>query len=307
MIVLDESAILARHDPRRLIEAVAEAFLGGLTAPPRGHHALGETDADGTLLVMPAWRAGGDVGVKIVTVLPRNAARGRPTVDGVYVLLNDDGSLRALIEARTLTLIRTAAVSALAASRLASPQAETLLMVGAGALAPHLVRAHRAVRDYRRVRLWARRPEQAAALAKMLGDEGVPAEIATDLDAAQAEADVISCATLAREPLIHGRRLKAGAHLDLVGGYTPQMREADDEAIRRARVVVDSLKALDEAGDLAIPVASGVLDPERVTDLPSLLAGRAPPPGEAEITLFKSVGTATADFAAAEALMNTGA
>ena len=304
MIFLDQKAIAQRHDPRALIEALAKAFAGGIVAPPRGHHALGETEEDGTLLVMPAWREGGGIGVKMVAVMSRNRARGKPTVDGGYMLLGDDAAPRAILDAKALTLVRTAAVSALAASRLASPKAGVLLMVGAGALAPHLIRAHAAVRDFQRILIWSRRSEQARGLAQALKIEGLPTDAVVDLDAAQAEAHVISCATLTIEPLVHGRVLASGTHVDLVGGFRPDMREADDDAVRRARVFCDTCAALSEAGDLSQPVASRVLDPARVTDLAALLGGDAGNPEGFDITLFKSVGTAIADFATAEHLMS---
>jgi alanine dehydrogenase len=304
MIFLDAQAIAARHEPRALIEALARAFTGDITAPPRGHHALGATEDDGTLLVMPAWRAGGGIGVKMVAVLPRNRARGKPTVDGGYMLLGDDAAPRAILDAKMLTLIRTAAVSALAASRLADPQARTMLMVGAGALAPHLIRAHAAVRGLQRIMIWSRRPEQARDLAQTLRAEGLPTEAVADLAAGQIEAQIVSCATLSIGPLVRGRRLAPGVHLDLVGGFRPDMREADDDAVRRARVVADSRSALQEAGDLSQPVASGVLDPARVVDLSALLRGAPAEPGAYDITLFKSVGTAIADFATAEHLLS---
>ena len=207
--------------------------------------------------------------------------------------------LRALFDAKALTLARTAAVSALASSILAKPEARTLLMVGTGALAPHLVRAHAAVRTYETVLVWGRSVDRAAAIAAELHAEGLPARPSADLEAGVREADVVSCATLSQSPLVRGAWLKPGAHLDLVGGYTLTMREADDEAIGRARVFVDTRNALIEAGDLADPVRNGLLEPAEVTELSELVSagGR---PASADITLFKSVGTAISDFAAAE-------
>lgn len=300
MIVLDAQAIEARTDPAELIGVIGRAFAGETQVPARGHHALGPTADDGTLLVMPAWRTGEAIGVKIATVMPRNASLGRPTVDGLYVLLDAGGSPRALLDAKALTLARTAAVSAFAASLLARADAATLLMVGTGALAPHLIRAHAAVRAYDRVLIWGRSLDKAAALAARLRGEGFEAHPASELDAAVREADVISCATLSTEPLVHGADLKAGAHLDLVGGFTPQMREADDESVRRASVFVDTPTALAEAGDLSQPIGSRVLDAASVVELSALAraGGRERAPGE--ITLFKAVGTALADLAAAE-------
>jgi len=304
MIHLDADAIARAHVPPELIAALAQAFAGPTVTPARAHHSLGPEAEDGVLLLMPAWRLGEAIGVKIATVLPRNAQIGRPTVDGLYVLLGPDGAPRALLDAKPLTLARTAAVSALAASWLARPDARTLLMVGTGALAPHLVRAHAAARGYERVLVWGRSGDKAEALAARLAAEGLPAGPAGDLAAAVGEADVVSCATLSREPLVRGAWLKPGAHLDLVGGYTPAMREADDEAVCRAAVFVDTATALVEAGDMAGPIASGLLDAGAVVELATLAraGGRARAAGE--ITLFKAVGTALADLAAAEHFMS---
>lgn len=299
MRFLDAADIQRLHRPAELIEALRVAFSGGVAAPPRAHLSLGQAHEDGVLLLMPAWRANQSIGVKIATVLPRAGEVGKPTVNGVYVLLNEYGEPRALFDAKALTLARTAAVSALASSILAKPEARTLLMVGTGALAPHLVRAHAAVRTYETVLVWGRSVDRAAAIAAELHAEGLPARPSADLEAGVREADVVSCATLSQSPLVRGAWLKPGAHLDLVGGYTLTMREADDEAIGRARVFVDTRNALIEAGDLADPVRNGLLEPAEVTELSELVSagGR---PASADITLFKSVGTAISDFAAAE-------
>jgi ornithine cyclodeaminase len=299
MVFLDAVDIARLHDPATLIEALRRAFSGGVSAPPRAHLALGESHEDGVLLLMPAWRRGQDIGVKIATVLPRAADVGKPTVNGVYVLLNEHGEARALMDAKALTLARTAAVSALAASALVSAAPATLLMVGTGALAPHLVRAHAAVRHYAQVLVWGRSLDKAAALAAALDQQGVPARPAPDLQTAVRSADVISCATLSTTPLVRGAWLKPGAHLDLVGGYTLAMRETDDDAIRRADIFVDTRNALAEAGDLAVPARAGLLDPAAVVELSELVTS-GPRTRGGDITLFKSVGTAIADFAAAE-------
>ncbi len=176
-------------------------------------------------------------------------------------------------------------------------------MAGAGALAPHLVRAHCAVRRYVKVSLWNRNPARAEELAAGLRDLGVAVKVIEDLEAAARAADVISCATLSAEPLIKGAWLKAGAHLDLVGGFTPRMREADDEAVGRAEVYCDTRAgALKEAGDLTQPIERGIITAASVRgDLFDLVRGEAPlRSGPEAITLFKSVGYALEDLAAAE-------
>ncbi len=288
-----------------LVDRLDEAFRDGAEVPLRHHHTVQVPGAaPGTLLLMPAWRAGGAMGVKCVSVFPGNAARGLASVLGVYLLMDaTTGMPRALLDGVMLTLRRTAAASALAARRLAHPQASDLLVVGAGALAPHLARAHAAVRPIRRVQVWNRNPERAAAMAGMLRAEGFDVTVAAGLEAAVRAADIVSCATMSHEPVVRGAWLKPGAHLDLVGGYTPAMREADDEAVRRSTVFVDTRGgALKEAGDIVQPLQSGVLAESAVAgDLFDLahgrIAGRTSP---GEITFFKSVGTAIEDLAAAE-------
>lgn len=289
-----------------LIEALRAMFRDGCDVPPRHHHAIppaAPEGREGTLLLMPAWQGGGGLGVKIVTVCPDNAGRSLPSVHGTYVLLDAaTGVPRAVLDGTALTLRRTAAASALAASYLARPDSAVHLMVGTGALAPHLVAAHRAVRPIRETRIWGRDPAKSAALAARLAAAGIAASPAAELAAAVAIADIVTCATLARQPLIRGEWLKPGAHLDLVGGFTPEMREADDAAIARARVYIDTEGALREAGDIVQPLRSGALSRERIAgDLFGLCRGQCPGRRDpAEITLFKSVGSALEDLAAAE-------
>jgi ornithine cyclodeaminase len=266
--------------------------------------------AASTLLLMPAWTdfnaAGtskdGHIGVKIVTVSPDNNAIGKPAVMGLYLLLDGrTGEPQALIDGQRLTQWRTACASALAGSYLARADAERLLVIGAGALSPFLVQAHAAVRPLKTIRVWNRTPANAEKVVADLVAKGLPAETAHDLDADLAEADIVSSATISTTPLVTGARLKPGTHVDLVGGFTPDMREADDEAISRARVFVDTRAgATKEAGDIVQPLASGVLKPGAiVADLAELTRGEKKGRESAdEITLFKSVGAALEDLAA---------
>jgi ornithine cyclodeaminase len=290
---------------RALIEALRAMFVAGCTLPDRHHHTIPSAQGEAaTLLVMPAWRPGGPIGVKLVTVFPGNGARGLPAVMGNYLLLDGaTGAPLALIDGPALTARRTAAASALAAEYLAAPGASRLLMVGTGALAPHLISAHAGVRPIACVDIWGRSPAKAEALARSLDGGGFAARAVTDLAKAAGAADIISCATLAKEPLILGAWLRAGQHLDLVGGFTPEMREADDEAVRRATVFVDTMAgATKEAGDIVQPLTSGVLKENQIAgDLFALTRGQCKGrTGADEITLFKSVGTALEDLAAAQ-------
>jgi len=294
----------------RLIEALREAFRRGGTVPLRSHfHVDPAPDAPagtagGTLLVMPAWQPGRHIGIKAVSVFPDNGRVGLPSVIGAYLLFDaNTGRPQAVIDGVALTLRRTACASALAADYLARKDAQHLLMVGAGSLAPHLIRAHCATRRYRRIEIWNRNRRRAEALAEKLTDLNASLAVVDDLEAAVRVADTVSCATLSREPLMRGEWLRPGMHVDLVGGFTPEMREADDAALDRAEVWVDTREgALREAGDLVQPLKHGLLRPEDVRgDLFELcrddtFARRS----DSEITLFKSVGTALEDLAAAE-------
>ncbi|MGE0259713.1 MAG: ornithine cyclodeaminase family protein [Alphaproteobacteria bacterium] len=306
MFVVDAAAIHRLLDFPSLIEALRTAFRDGVVAPPRHHHEIAATERDGnpgTLLLMPAWRLGESLGIKIVTVFPDNARRSLPSVHGTYLLLDAaTGAPVAVLDGTALTLRRTAAASALAASFLARENSAVHLMVGTGALAPYLIAAHKTVRPIRETRIWGRDPQKAAALAANLMESGAAAVAVSDLAEAAATSDIVTCATLSREPLVRGAWLKPGAHLDLVGSYRPDMREADDAAIRRARVFVDTDAALRQAGDIVQPLRSGALAREDIAgDLTGLARGACDGRREAEeITLFKSVGTALEDLAAAE-------
>ena len=324
-----------RHlDFPSLIEALAGAFAAGFVAPARHHHGFGKA----AHLLMPAWTgdapgSGAWLGTKIVNVFPDNARLGLPAVFGVYVLQSGEtGAPLAILDGTRLTHVRTAAASALAARFLARTDASHLLLVGAGALAPCLLRAHASVRPIQRVTIWNHRRETADALAGRLRAAGWNVAVSGDLQQAVGEADIISCATLSQRPLIAGAWLQPGVHLDLVGAFVgsegtlgivteavigliplPErvetlvgafsmaMRECDDAALLRARIYIDTPAAMTEGGDVAQALASGAIQSsDIVADLAALCRGKAAgrtAPGE--ITLFKSVGSAIEDLAAA--------
>ncbi|MDE2295795.1 MAG: ornithine cyclodeaminase family protein [Gammaproteobacteria bacterium] len=300
---IDAATLASLLDRRALIDALDRAFAAGAEVPPRIHHETGGAGRPGTLLIMPAWSAS-SLGVKLVTVHRDNAARGEPAVHATYALFDaTTGAPRAVIDGTELTRRRTAAVSALAARYLAPPGAERLLMVGTGSLATHVIESHALVRPIRAVRIWGRRRERAAAIADRLAGRGFEVAVAEDLAAAVAWADIVSCATLATEPVVRGAWLRPGQHVDLIGAYTPQMREIDDEGLRRARIYVDTRAgALAESGELVQAIAAGVIAPADLAgELADLARGRVAARRDAqEITVFKSVGTALADLAAAE-------
>jgi ornithine cyclodeaminase/alanine dehydrogenase-like protein (mu-crystallin family) len=238
----------------------------------------------------------------VVNVFPGNGAHGLPAVQGVYLLQNGrTGQTLAVMDGTRLTLWRTAAASALAAKRLARHDSRRLALVGAGALAAFLARAHASVRPIREIAVWNHRPEGAKNLAARLSAEGFAAEAETDLERAVIGADVISAATLSNVPLIKGAWLKLGQHVDLVGAYNMHTREADDLALQRARVFVDTPAALEEGGDVAQAIATGALQKSAVVaDLAALARGAPGRGGVDEITLFKSVGASIEDLAAAQ-------
>ncbi len=304
MLNLDATALAARLPRSGLIEALAAAFRDGCVAPARLHYDIGGIGGGRSLLLMPAWRADRSIGIKLVTVVPDNADRGLPAVHAGYVLFDAvTGEIRAILNGSELTLRRTAAASALAARYLASPSAWRLLMVGAGQLAPHVVLTHTLVRPISQVQIWARRPERAQVLAASLSRSGLDVGVCANLEEGVRWADIVSTATLSREPLIEGRWLRPGHHLDLIGAFRPDMREADALALQRAAVFVDTrVGALAESGELVQSLANGDIGPEHIRgELSELVRGSVDGRCSAnDITLFKSVGCALEDLAAAE-------
>ena len=295
-----------RHLPfAALIEALRELFIAGCEVPLRHVHrvAAAAGGADGSVLLMPAWRPGRRLGIKTVTVFPGNAALGKPALHSTYLLFDAaTGEPLAQIDGNEITSRRTAAASALAASFLARSDASRLLVVGAGRVASLIPDAMRAVRRVDQVQVWARRPAAAEELAGRLRGDGFAATSCDDLESAGRRADIVSCATLSSVPLIHGDWLQPGAHLDLIGSFTPTMRESDAACFGRSRVFVDTGEALVKSGDVLEAITAGTFT---AADLQGTLAdlcrgqcaGRAEP---GERTLFKSVGTALEDLAAAE-------
>lgn len=306
MLVIDAARTRASLRFDRLIPALRDAFIAEAEVPLRHRHDLPQPDGTtASLLLMPAWRpqglTNGFIGTKLVTVFPGNAARGMRAVSSSYLLMDGNtGRHLALIDGTEITGRRTAAASALAASYLARPDASTLLIVGSGHIAGLMFDAYAAIRPIARALVWNVRRPGAERLAATLRDCGIDAQVADDLPGACAAADIITCATLSRAPLIQGDWLHPGAHVDLIGGFTPAMREADDECFRRAQVFIDTPAALAEAGDLIEPIRASVLRRESIPGLAQLCRGEHPGRRNPDdITLFKSVGSALEDLAAA--------
>jgi ornithine cyclodeaminase len=308
---IDAATIRSRLPWPRIVDALQHALTTDVEAPLRAQHPIavpGEPAA--TLLVMPAWRAGERLGVKLVTVFPGNADRGHSSVSAVYALFDArDGRPLALMDGEELTARRTAGASALAARYLARADARSLVMVGAGRQAGGLIAAHASVRTIERVAIWSRSRANAERLAEAVDTASLRASVCDDLERAVRDADIVSCATLATEPLVRGAWLRAGTHVDLVGAFKASMRESDDVVMQRAgTIVVDDRKgALAEGGDVVQAIASGAIAASKVAaELRDLARGAHP--GRArpdDITVFKSVGFALEDLAGAEAVFDS--
>lgn len=294
------------------VEALRSGFRSDIKAPERHHHDIERRDkANSTMLLMPAWSnfqaedydGNGYMGVKIVNVSPDNKKLGKASIQAQYLLFNGEtGELLAMIDGQALTFWRTSCASALASDYLSKKNSKTFLMIGSGALAPWLIKAHMAVRPIEKIRIWNRNTAGAENLVAQLRDEGIDCKVATDLQMAVAESDIISAATLSQQPIIKGKWLNAGTHVDLVGGFTPLMREADDEAIGLSSVFVDTKAgALSEAGDIVQPLANQtIVKNDILADLFDLTReihnGRS---DDNEITLFKSTGASLEDLVGA--------
>lgn len=316
MRFIDSAAVEAALSYPKLVDILEDAFRLGAIAPLRHHHPIklaGRPDA--MMLLMPAWTssapgaetAGKYAGIKLITMFPDNGVRfGKPGIYGAYLLLSTEtGEPLCLMDAPKLTVWRTAGASALAARFLAHPEARRMAMVGAGALAPYLVRAHASVRPIREVTVWNRTRANAEKVVSQLYALGFAATVADDLEAAVRAADIVSLATISETPVIKGAWLKPGTHLDCVGAFKPTMRETDDDCVRRSRIWVDTRAGgFAEAGDIVMPLKAGVIGKEAVLgDLYELARGQAPVRGSGEeITMFKSVGASIEDLAAAIAV-----
>lgn len=284
--------------PWAALESALEAtFREGCEAPLRHRHALPN---EGTLLLMPAWTERYS-GVKVVHVVPGNGARGLPAVQALYLLSDAaTGQPLAMLDGGELTDRRTAAASTLAGRYLARPESSRLLVLGSGRVAAALAEAWCARCPIQRVAIWSRNPANAARLAVRLAAHGLPAEAAATSD--PRGFDIISAATLAEAPLVRGAEVEPGTHIDLVGAFRPHMRESDGALLARATLVVDTRAGgMTEAGDVVQAVAEGAITEAHVAaDLAELCRGAHPGRTRAEeVTVFKSVGWAGEDLAAA--------
>lgn len=291
-----------------LIEALRQAHLA--PRPLSGRALLVQPRPDrqpNTFNAISAWQPDTALGVKLVATFPDNIERhSLPTVNALYALFDPTtGVPQAVIDGEALIFRKTAADSALGSSLLARHDARVLLMVGAGAIAPYMIAAHRAARpSIDRVLVWNRSPARAEALAHRLGNGRADTIAVSNLDAAIAQADLISAATMAEAPLIKGKLLKPGTHIDLVGAFLPKMREADDEAVSRARLFCDTIDCIERSGELSIPLAAGVITRSRIEgDLFDLCQDLIPRrQADTEITLYKNGSGGHIDLFTAQAL-----
>ncbi|MCL6268271.1 ornithine cyclodeaminase family protein [Flagellimonas myxillae] len=289
-----------------LIQTLKSAFASGRTlVPPRHHHDFPnpETQKDTTLLLMPAWKPGSEAGVKVVTVSPGNERFDLPSIQGSYLYLDaQTGVLKAIMEAKSLTAKRTAAASALASSFLSRKNTQSMLMIGTGALSINLIRAHASVRPIKQVFVWGRNPQKARDICDQLDKQRFAITSVSRIEDIIGKVDLVSCATLSEAPLVLGEYLVPGQHIDLVGAYKPDMRESNDEVIQKSSIFLDTMDGgLRESGDIAIPLQKGLLSASDIkADLFALCKGENQGrSNENEITLFKSVGHALEDLAAA--------
>jgi ornithine cyclodeaminase len=306
-VLIDAEQLRSLTPWPKLIDALQSAFRVPCAVPERLHFDVGGI---GSLIIMPAWEQNGFLGVKVVQVFPGNSSIGKPTVHGMYMLASaSNGEVLSLIDAQELTARRTAATSALASRFLSRDSSRCLLIMGTGRLAFDVISAHATVRPIEQVLIWGRNPERAASLADRINNTlDLHAQPMDSLDRALSQADIISTVTTALDPILPGRSVRPGTHIDLIGGYTPLMREADDDVIRAANIYVDMMSsAVREAGDIANPLERGIIDKSAIRgDLFDLCTGRAPKrSSDHDITVFKSVGLALEDLAAAALAWNT--
>jgi ornithine cyclodeaminase/alanine dehydrogenase-like protein (mu-crystallin family) len=311
IVQIDANFIEKNTSFEDLVEVLKMGFSSQETIVPMRHHhdfPNPSVNAESTLLLMPAWNPSKEAGVKVVTVSPENGQFDLPSINGTYIYLDaKKGTIKGLLEAKSLTAKRTAAASALASSFLSREESSSLLMIGTGALSINLIKAHASVRPLKQVYVWGRNMDKAKVICNELSNQHFSIEAIQNIEDKISKADIISCATLSKTPLVLGQHLKQGQHIDLVGAYRKDMREADNETIKKGSVYVDTYEGgLKESGDIVIPIQEGILTKDEIkADLFGLCSnsksGRL---SSDEITVFKSVGHALEDLVAAKYYYN---
>jgi ornithine cyclodeaminase len=311
MLVLNADEIRTMAPMPRLIECLEEAFRNDYVVPPRQVVRMPGGAGNRFFFSMPAFDLKGGTAIKLATCFPDNPAKDLPTIQAAIVVFSETGAPIALLDGTIVTQLRTGAASALASKYLSRADSTHLVIIGTGALAPHMAAAHCAIRPITRISVWGRRPERATATAagiRSLVNPDIEVLVPDSIEKAVATADIVSCATSSPAPVLPGKWLRPGTFVDLVGSFSPSRREVDDDVVRRSRIFVDTFEgALAEAGDLIDPLARGVIDRKRIEgELADLVSGQvAGRNSDDEITLFKSVGTAIEDLAAAQLVVET--
>jgi ornithine cyclodeaminase len=306
MLVLSPEQIRAFAPMPRLVDALQKAFADKFLVPVRQILQVPGGLGDRLFASMPAFDAEGGGAVKLASLFPDNPSQGLPTIQAAIVVFSKAGTPVALLDGTTVTQLRTGAASALASKYLSRADSAHLVVIGTGALAPVMAAAHCAVRPITRVSVWGRQAQRAddtAAAIRLLVEATVEVVVAGSIETAVGTADIVSCATSSPTPVLAGKWLAPGTFVDLVGSFSPAKREADDDVVRRSRIFVDTFEgAMSEAGDILDPLARGIIDRERIEgELADLVHGRVRGRvGADEIILFKSVGTALEDLAAAQ-------
>ena len=304
--IIDNSFIERNTSFIDLVKVLKNTFTKAMSIVPMRHHhdfPNPSVGSDSTLLLMPAWNPGNDAGVKIVIVSPENSKLDLPSIQGIYIYLDAlKGNVKSIMDAKSLTAKRTAATSALASSFLSRKNSSSLLMIGTGALSKNLILAHASVRPITTVYVYGRDFKKAEKICSELSNKQLSLYPVKTIEEVISTVDIVSSATLSPIPLVLGKFLKPGQHIDLVGSYKKDTRESDDEVITKSSVFIDTYQGgLIESGDILIPLTSGVLKVENIkADLFELCQetkeGRK---SSEEITVFKSVGHASEDLAAA--------
>lgn len=302
MKYFDKTEIEQFLDYPSLIDFLESSFKDDYEVPPRMHFDYQGENAllDSTLLLMPAWKNERFVGLKVLTISPFNNEKNKPTIQGIYILMDaKDVEILAQFDAKSLTNLRTAASSALASRFLSKKDAKSMLMIGTGTLAPELIKAHCAVRPIEKVWIWGRNRDKARKISVDLALDWMEVRPCENISDYIPQVDIISTGTSSSNPLVFGDQLVAGQHLDLVGAFKPAWREADDNA----SVLVDTLEGtLKESGELLIPMEKGLFKPDDIkADLFDLCRGnhQGREDGDQK-TVFISMGYALEDLAAVE-------
>jgi alanine dehydrogenase len=310
MLVLNAEQIRALAPTPRLIEALQRTFRAGGLTTVRTPTPMPGGAADRLFVSMLAMDQTGGAVIKLLTILPENRAKGLLTVQGAIVVFSTTGLPVAILDGTVVTHLRTGAASALASQFLSRKDSAHLVIVGTGALAPTMAASHCAVRPIKRISVWGRRAEQASVTAQTIRER-----VSSDVDVVAipdlleqtvANADIVACSTSSPTPILRGKWLRPGTHIDLVGSFQPTKRESDDDVVLRSRIFVDTFHgALHEGGDVVEPLSRGVITRESIEgELADLASGRVSGRvKDDEITLFKSVGTAIEDLAAARLIV----